>query len=104
VLDPKKVRESNADLWVFTILTLRHEEHFVVVPTKELRRLAPRGSGRRWNLYLWVFNDRTCYQVRDLNNEERLDAMRYGVSDPDRDFSEWLENWQVLDKLTRARR
>jgi hypothetical protein len=32
-LDPPKLRKSRAELWVFTILTLRHEKHFVVVPT-----------------------------------------------------------------------
>jgi len=34
-LDPAKVRASNADVWVFVILTLRHEEHFVVIPTRD---------------------------------------------------------------------
>src|SRR5439155_11800248 len=29
-LDPVKVRKSQADVWVFVILTLKHEEHFVV--------------------------------------------------------------------------
>lgn len=103
-LDPKKVMQSEADLWVFAILTLRHEEHFVVIPTSELRKRAPRTVRGKWNLYLWVFDDGTCYQVRDFGHEARLDAMRYGVDDPGRDYSEWLENWQLLDKMTRGKR
>ena len=99
-LEPKKIKESKADLWVFVILTLRHEEHFVVVPTRELRKRIPRGSGKMWNLYLWVFDDRSCYQVRGLAKEELLDVHHRGVHDRHRDFSRWLENWKLLDTLT----
>jgi hypothetical protein len=103
-LDPAKVRKSEADLWVFVILTLKHEEHFVVIPTRELRKRIPRGGGSKWNLYLWVFDDGSCYQVRDLGREETLDALHRGVRDRHRDFSEWLEQWSLLDKLTRKAR
>ena len=99
-LDPVKVRKSQADLWVFVILTLKHEEHFVVIPTRELRKRIPRGSASKWNLYLWVFDDGSCYQVRDLGREETLDILHRGVRDRHRDFSEWLENWKLLDRLT----
>lgn len=100
-LDPKKIRSSQADLWVFVIMTLRHEQHFVVIPTRELRKRIPRDCGRTWDLYLWVYADRSCYQVRDLCNEERLNAVRRGVRDAQRDFSPWLGNWKLLDKFTR---
>jgi hypothetical protein len=100
-LDPKKIRASRADLWVFVILTLKHQAHFVVIPTRELRKRIPRGRGKHWNLYLWVFDGGSCYQVRDLSHEERLDAVHRGVRDRHRDFSIWLENWQLLDRLTR---
>ena len=29
-LEPKKIRNSQADLWVFVIMTLKHDQHFVV--------------------------------------------------------------------------
>ena len=103
-LDPSKIRKSQADLWVFVILTLKHKEHFVVIPTRELRKRIPRGGGRMWNLYLWVFDDASCYQVRDLSTEEKLDVIHRGVRDRHRDFSEWLEHWDLLDRLTRNRR
>lgn len=97
-LKPNKVHESKADLWVFEILTLKHEEHFVVIPTRELRNRIPRGSGRIWHLYLSVFDRKSCYETRGLKNEEKLDLHHRGVRDPQRDFSEWLENWSLLDK------
>jgi hypothetical protein len=103
-LDPAKIRNSQADLWVFAILTLKHEEHFVVIPTRELRKRIPRGIGKRWNLYLWVFDDESCYQVRDLGREGELEILHRGVRDPHRDFPEWLEHWKLLDRLTRNAR
>lgn len=103
-LDPKKIRTSRADLWVFVILTLKHEAHFVMIPTRELQKRIPRGGVKKWNLYLWVFDDGCCYQVRDLDKEETLDVIHRGVRDRHRDFSQWLENWKLLDRLTvRAR-
>jgi len=100
-LDPKKVRKSAADLWVFAILTLRHEQYFVVVPTRELQKRIPRGRGKMWNMYLWVCADGSCYQVRDLSNGERISVVYRGVEDQTLDFSQWLENWKLLDKFSR---
>lgn len=103
-LDPVKIRNSHADLWVFVILTLKHEEHFLVIPTRELRKRIPRASGGKWNLYLWVFDDGSCYQCRDLGRADTLDIPHRGVRDRHRDFTKWLENWNLLDTLTRNAR
>jgi hypothetical protein len=100
-LDPKKIRQSEADLWIFVSMTLRHERYFVLIPTPELRRRISRGCGSKWNLYLWTYADGSCYQVRDLNLEGRLNAVHRGVQDQYRDFSKWLDNWRRLDKLSR---
>ncbi len=100
-LDPKKVRQSQADLWVFVFMTLRHERYFVLLPAAELRKRIPRRCGSKWNLYLWAYTDGSCYQVRDLNLEGRLSAVHRGVQDQRQDFTKWFENWRLLDKLTR---
>ena len=100
-LDPKKIRKSQADIWVFVFMTLRHEKYFVLLPTAELRKRIPRHTESKWNLYLWAYSDGSCYQVRDLNLESRLEAVHRGVQDRHRDFSKWFENWGLLDKLTR---
>lgn len=102
VLEPAKIRKSEADVWVFAIMTLRHEQHFVVVPKHELQRRIPVGNpGKRWTLYLWVYGDGSCYQVRGLGFEDRVRAVHRGVRDRRRDFTPWLENWKLLDKLSR---
>ena len=100
-LDATKIRRSRADLWVFVILTLRHEQHFVLVPTRDLRRRIPPRVGRKWNLYLWVLDDGSCYQVRGLGEGERRKLSRHGVRESRRDFSRWLEDWSHLDRLTK---
>lgn len=100
-LKPAKIRASLADLWVFVILTLRHKEHFVVIPTSELKKRIPRGNAI-WNLYLWVYGDGSCYQVRDLDSDERLLTVRRGVRDKKRDFSKWSGAWNLLNKYSRG--
>jgi hypothetical protein len=100
-LDPKKIRRSEADLWVFVFMTLRHERYFVLIPTSELRRRIPRGRRSKWNLYLWAYADGSCYQVRDLDLEGRLNAVHRRVLDRYRDFSIWIDNSRLLDKLSR---
>lgn len=103
--DPRKVRDSTADLWVFVILTLRHEAHFVVIPTAELRERLPGAPGSRWSLYLWVYGDRTtCYDVRGLRAAEQRDTIEGGVRDPKRDYSKWLGAWDLLDRTTKGSR
>lgn len=104
VLNPQKIRRSQADLWVFVIMTLRHEQHFVVIPKRELRNRIPRSCGKRWDLYLWVYNTGSCYQVRDLSKSEKLDTINRGVRDRNRNFSEWLENWALIDKYSKGTR
>ena len=73
-------------------------------PTRELRKRIPRMTGKTWNLYLWVFDDGSCYQVRGLGREDLLDCVHRGVRGRSRDFSEWLEQWKLLDRLTRSGR
>jgi hypothetical protein len=100
VLEPQKIRKSQADLWVFAIMTLQHDQHFVVIPKRELQKRIPRNPGKRWTLYLWVYADGSCFQVRDLSTDERLETVHSGVRDRRRDFSQWLENWRLLEKFS----
>ena len=104
VLNPEKIRRSQADLWVFVIMTLSHEQHFVVIPKRDLQKRIPRGCGKRWDLYLWVYESGSCYKVRGLKKNEKLGVVQRGVSDRYRDFSEWLENWNLLERFSRGTR
>jgi hypothetical protein len=101
MLDLEHIRKSNADLWVFVIMTLNHTQHFVLVPRLDLRRRIPHNCGKKWNVYLWVYDNGSCYQVRGLNPEEQLAIASRGVRDPHRNFSEWLERWEFSESYTR---
>jgi hypothetical protein len=101
-LDPKKIRRSQADIWVFVIMTLRHDQYFVLIPKIELQKRMPRGASNKWNLYLWVYDDCRCYQVRELKKEEKLDTMHRGVRKRQHDFTEWLENWELIETVTKS--
>lgn len=101
-LDLKKIRNSHADLWVFVIITPRHDQHFVVIPKRELQKRLPRNTAKKWNLYLWVYKNRTCYQVRELNKEQKFDTMNRGVRNRRHDYSEWLGNWKLIDAYSKA--
>lgn len=99
-LDPRKVRESQAELWVFVIMPLKRGQRFIVIPTHDLRKRIPLHTAKIAHLYLWVLKNGSSYQVRGLPKNERLDAPRCGVRDPHRDFSRWVENWRLLDEFT----
>lgn len=100
-LNPKKIAKSNADLWVFIIRTWQHTDHFILIPTRELLERKPRRAGKMWNMYLAGFADGTCYNVRDLSKSEKQLALVYGVEDPKHDYSEYFENWKLLDQMSR---
>lgn len=100
-LEPSKIRKSQADVWVFVILTLKHERHFVLIPRWELQKRIPRNPHKRWDLYLWIYDNGDCYQVRDLNTDQRLETLHRRVRDNRRNFSEWRENWRLLERLSK---
>lgn len=96
-LDPTKIKTSQADVWVFVIITLKHEQHFVLIPTRDLAKRIPKGVGKRWDLYLWVYPSHKCYNMRGARKQDRLAALEAGVPDKARDFTKWLESWDLLE-------
>lgn len=95
-LDPRKIRRTRADVWVFVILTLRHEAHYVVIPSRELQRKIPRGAGRRWFFYLYVTSDGRCLQTRGLGKEMKHDLILGHRREAKREFTAWLDRWELL--------
>lgn len=99
-LEPAKIRKSEADVWVFVILTLRQEPYFVLVPIKELKRRIPKRATRPWHLYITVYDGKKCFNVRDLTREQKLACAQVGVDDPLCNYTTFLENWKILDGVT----
>lgn len=99
-LKPEKIRKSKADLWIFAILTLRHQAHYVLVPTKELKRRIPSKVGKKWHLYPTVLRKGRCYDFRGMKKPEERMAVLGGIKKKKRDYSEFLENWKLLGKMS----
>jgi len=97
-LNPKKIRKSRADLWIFVILTLQHEKHFVIVPTKELIRRIPRDTKEKWHMYLSVWGKDCCFNTRQMNKGELLAALDGGTVTLEQDYTEFLDNWDLIKR------
>lgn len=100
-LNPTKIKRSRADLWVFVILTLQHQAHYILVPTQELKKRIPKRHPAVWHLYLAAFRGKRCYDVRGLVKSEIATAITDGVADSARDYSDYLGNWRLLDQVSR---
>lgn len=99
-LKPDKLRKSKADLWVFAILTLRHQAYYVLVPTRELVKRIPKKPGKMWNLYLTVFRPKQCYDLRGVKKDEAHIVVLGGKRNKRLDYTEFLENWSLLAQMS----
>lgn len=102
-LNPAKVRKSPADLWIFVILTLRHEKQFIIVPTSELKRRMPSRPPSRWHLYITVWKDGRCFNTRGLKIAQVRRLLDHGCNEHRRDYTEFLNNWDQLDFTSKGR-
>jgi hypothetical protein len=96
-LNSEKVRQSPADYWVFVLQGFANKSvDYVVIPPRELfRRLrALHGQHRIWQLYLWVTETNRCWETRDLGKPDKLLIARDAFSNPNRNFSSYLNAWE----------
>jgi len=92
--------EPRADFWVFVLPSLSERTiSFIIFPPRELlQRLQPiRRHLEDWiQLYLWPTKDGRCWETRHLSREfdRAIDTGTY--EDPARDFSTFLNAWQLV--------
>ena len=98
-LKPEKIKNSRADVWVFVVFTLQHQSNFILIPTKELIKRIPKDCGKIWHIYLTAFTDKSCYNLRGLSKVETQRAVKNGIKYPKQDYTEYLNNWKMLDKI-----
>lgn len=101
-LNPTKIRKSRADIWIFVILTLRQEKHFIIMPTAVLKSRIPKRQSKSWHFYLSTWDNGYCFNTRGMTREELLNALKNGKIDPKKDYTEYLENWDLLEKVARS--
>lgn len=105
-LNYQKIVNSNADLWILApySFSTRNIQFIVISPQDLASKLESiHGSPKTINTYLWVTKDKRCIETRGLKKagKEDLILKKYDMLDSKRDFSEFLNNWELLDAINR---
>lgn len=101
-LNAKKIAESNAEFWIMAPYDFSNRKvHFVIIrPTVLLERLRRiHGTAtNKYNVYLWVTKDDRCFETRRIGREleEKISSGQYKEVPQDRDFTEYLGNWEPI--------
>jgi hypothetical protein len=101
-LNRQKIEMSPADYWIFVIVrSATHTDFVLITPTELLSRLdAIHGQANRIQTYLWVTQNRTCWETRGLKRSDQLlIAEPQFETHPERDFSQYLDNWGPINAL-----
>lgn len=103
-LTHEKIAKSTADYWV--IILVSHERkmqprYLVISPSDLLERLVciHKKERKTYHFYPWITNSGLALEGRGLKNIDKV-AIATGKSELGvRDFSIFLNNWQMLEKL-----
>ena len=99
-----KIATSVADYWIFVLLGFaRRSTDFIVIKPLELLKRADAIFGRsdRIDSYLWVTEKVKCWETRDLRKDDEFSIAQGRFTDPHRDYTEFLNNWEAVEKLNR---
>lgn len=102
-LKSEKIRQSRADYWVFVLQGFANKSvDYVVIPPQELLRRLRRIHQRQrkiWHVYLSITKEGGCWETRDLSNEDKLLIAMDKFSNPNRNFCEYLNAWDPVERL-----
>ena len=94
----KELKNSETDFWVFVIMTMKQSQYFIIVPTKVLQLRLRKNSGKIAHMYLTVFDDGRCYDLRGLRKTETILSVYSKKIDPNRDYTKYLNEWKPMFK------
>jgi len=97
----RKLRASTADLWVFALPSFeRKETHYILIRPAELERRVSRFHGKADGVhyYLCVTEKSKCWDARDLSKTDRILIANHSYKNPERDFTQYLDNWKELER------
>lgn len=101
-LFPQKLEKSTADLWVFVLTSFfTNKTQYIVIPPRKLLEMlkAIHGEGSRWHVYFAVSKKKKCWETSELLKDKMKAIAENTFVDEQRDFSQWLNNWDPLVKL-----
>lgn len=100
--DPNKIQKSTADFWVFVLPSfVEKQTSFIILPPAELLRrfkVIHSGVKGRIHSYLQVTSTNRCWESRGLSNADQELVALDRYSNPDRDFSAFLNAWKQMEK------
>ena len=102
-LFPKKMKESVADLWVFTLMSIHSKKiQYVVISPKKLHEMftSLHGKKDKWQIYLMVTKKGGCWETRGLSKDDQILIAKGEYSEPKRDLSQYVDNWEKVKSIT----
>jgi hypothetical protein len=102
-LNRQKLADSKADQWVFVLMGFEHRttDFIVIKPSELLARLDNiHGKGKTIQSYLWVTEEKRCWETRGLNRPEELAIAKGEYTNEVRDFSRYLNDWTAVKALS----
>jgi len=103
-LNRTKLKESQAEFWVFVLHSFKSKPDFVVIPKAELHQRMTKlhHADKTLQIYFCTTGSKCCWEIRGLGHD--LSQIEEGVrNEPLRDFTQYLNanGWAALTrKLT----
>jgi hypothetical protein len=98
-----KIEKSTAEYWVFILVS--HERKmkpkYIIIPPSELlkRMVKIHGKFKNYHFYPWVLDTGVALQGRGLSKKEKAQVATGEYMLKERDFTEYLECWEPLEKI-----
>ena len=100
-LDLSKIRNSNADYWIFTLHRFNHKNlQFIVIKPGSLIKLfeSLNRTGNRIQSYIWITEKSKAWETRGLKKQDQILIANNAFSDPNRNLTKYLNNWTAIKK------
>lgn len=100
-LKSDKIARSVADLWIFALYTFDEKHiHNVIIPPQSLLETLQELHGRQklFQTYMCVSNKGRCWEARGLNKQDKGLVATDGYDNPDRELTQFLDNWDPLQE------
>ncbi len=103
-LNPKKLSQSTANLWIFVLYPFNQKElDFVIIsPSAALDMLTSlHGKQKTIQSYIWVTKKKQCWEARGFNRQDQSLIANNLYQNPTRDLTPYLNNWTpIIGALT----
>jgi hypothetical protein len=103
----EKIEKSVAQYWVFVLVRADNRSpDFIIIKPKDLLQRLKKIHGntvKKFHIYFCVTRGikqkEKCYEIRDLNPEDKLKIAKNEFNDDSRDFTAYLNNWTPIKVL-----